>query len=335
TILVSPRPLSNADRETLNHLERDLHFQLLVAPGRRSADPLIEKLLEADSVSAVADAGKPYGLDTSPPTDDRPFFFQLVAPAAWLHPMFALRTLHSVRHLEGGVVAGNVVAMVGMLLMLIAVIAVGAVLLGPTIVRSLRSRTPPLPAGEAWIYFGALGAGFMIAEIALVQRMHVVLGNPTYSLILVLASLLVATGVGSAISSRVIRVRRDVSIAAAIAAFALALMPRLVIGPLARHTADASLGVRALWTAGCAAVIGVLIGMLFPSGLRFTNREQGPPAALAVNGVTSVLGGGVALIVSIAFGIPASFLIAAMCYLIAAMTGPRRWPSEIDVRANE
>jgi hypothetical protein len=244
--------------------------------------------------------------------------------------MFALRTLHSVRHLEGGVVAGNVVAMVGMALMLIAVIAVGAVLLGPTIVRSLRSSAPPLPAGSAWTYFGALGAGFMIAEIALVQRMHVVLGNPTYSLILVLASLLVATGIGSALSARLIRVRRDVSIAAAIAALALALMPLFVIDPLARSTADASLAVRALWTASCASIIGVILGMLFPSGLRFTDREQGPPAALAINGVTSVLGGGIALIVSIAFGIPASFFVAAICYVIAAATGPRRWAAPLE-----
>ena len=68
--------------------------------------------------------------------------------------------------------------------------------------------------------------------------------------------------------------------------------------------------------------------MLFPSGLRFTNRERGAPAALAVNGVTSVLGGGAAVMVSVTQGIPASFMLAAFCYLVAALAGPFRWRSE-------
>jgi hypothetical protein len=327
TILVSPRPFSAADRAALEHLERDLQFQLLVAPGRRAADPLIESLLEADSIHALEAAGVPYGLDTSAPTDDRPFFFQLLAPAAWFHPLAAMRMLHGGGGLGGGVVPGNITAMIGMVLMLLAVSAVGAFLLGPTLVRSLRSPTPVLPGGRAWVYFGALGAGFMIAEIALVQRMHVVLGHPTYSLIVVLASLLVATGAGSALSTRVIRSRQAVSVVAALAGVLLALLPIVVIHPLALRTADASLAVRALWTGGCAALAGLLLGMLFPSGLRFANREQGPPAALAINGVTSVLGGGAAVIVSVSLGIPTSFAIAGLCYLIAALAGPMHWRS--------
>src|SRR5204863_2451756 len=98
-----------------------------------------------------------------------------------------------------------------------------------------------------------------------------VLGHPTYSLIVVLASLLVATGIGSALSTRLITSARSVSVVAAGAGVLLAVLPFLVISPLARWTSDASLPVRALWTGGCAALAGLLLGMLFPSGLRFTN----------------------------------------------------------------
>ena len=324
TMLVSPRPFSAGDRAAIARLERELGYDILVAPGRKAADPLIEKLLEARSISDLAAAGKPYGLDTSPPNDDRPFFFQLLAPAAWLHPLDAMRLLRN-SGTGGGVVPGNITAMIGMALMLIAVSVLGAILLGPTLLRALRSPAPALPGGAAWVYFGALGAGFMIAEIALMQRMHVVLGHPTYSLIVVLASLLVATGIGSALSTRVVRSRRAVSVVAAVAGVLLIVLPFAVIHPLAQRTADASLAVRALWTGGCAAIAGLLLGMLFPSGLRFTNREQGAPAALAINGVTSVLGGGAAVIVSVAFGIPASFTVAGLCYLAAAVAGPARW----------
>ena len=327
TILVSPRAFSPVDRAALERLERDLQLTLLVAPGRRAADPLIERLLDADSIRALKVAGLPSGLDTSAPTDDRPFFFQLLAPRAWIHPISAMRTLRQSYGVGGGVIPGNVTAMIGMMLMLLAVTIIGAILLGPTLVASLRSPTPPLPGVSAWIYFGALGAGFMIAEIAFMQRMHVVLGHPTYSLIVVLASLLVATGIGSALSTTVIRSRADVSVVAGAAAVLLAILP-LVIGSLAPVTADAPLSVRASWTGSCAAGAGLLLGMLFPSGLRFTNRERGAPAALAVNGVTSVLGGGAAVMVSVTQGIPASFMLAAFCYLVAALAGPFRWRSE-------
>ena len=324
TILVSPRPFSPNDRATFERLERDLQLTLLVAPGRRAADPLIEQLLNAGSMRALKAAGVPYGLDTSAPTDDRPFFFQLLAPKAWLHPISATRALRQSYGVGGGVIPGNVTAMIGMMLMLLAVTIIGAILLGPSLF------TASLPGPNAWIYFGALGAGFMIAEIALMQRMHVVLGHPTYSLIVVLASLLVATGIGSALSTRVVRSRAHVSIVAVAAAALLALLP-FVIGSLAPMTADSSLAVRASWTGSCAAVAGLLLGMLFPSGLRFASRGQGAPAALAINGITSVLGGGAAVMVSVSGGIPASFMLAAFCYLVAALAGPFRWrPEEIN-----
>jgi SAM-dependent methyltransferase len=326
TILVSPHPFSAADRAALARLESEMKFALPVAPGRRAADPIIEQLLESKTVDSLAEAGVATHIDSSAPTDDRPFFFQLLAPAAWLHPETMLTALFR-GGLGGGVIPGNVMAMLGMVIMLAVVLAIGIVLLGPTIVRSLRARPAALPSGSAWFYFAALGAGFMIAEIALVQRMHVILGHPTYALIVVLAGMLVATGIGSALSPRVLRSRRSVSIAALIAAIWLIVLPLFVIGPLAERTMHASLAVRALWTGSCAALVGLLLGMFFPSGLRFTNRELGAPAALAINGVTSVIGGGAAIMVSVAFGIPASFILAAAFYFLASLSGPIRWPA--------
>jgi hypothetical protein len=324
TILISPKPFSAEDRHRLQQLESVLKFDLPIMPGRKAADPTIEQLLNAKSVDDLAAVGKPIGLDTSAPTDDRPFFFQLLAPNAWFHPK-TRAVFKQIEGLGGGVIPGNIAAMVGMTVMLTIVTLIGIVLLGPTIVRSLRSPEPVLPGGRSWIYFGALGAGFMLVEIALMQRLHVVLGHPTYSLIVVLASLLVATGIGSALSMRVVQSRRAVSLVAITAAALLVALPYLVIGPLAHRTIDASLALRALWSGACAALVGLVLGMLFPSGLRFTHRETGAPAALAINGITSVLGGGGAVIISIALGIPATFVAAALCYLLAAITGPVYW----------
>src|SRR5260370_40775355 len=52
-------------------------------------------------------------------------------------------------------------------------------------------------------YFALIGVGFMMVEIALLQRMSVFLGHPVYALSVVLFSLILWTGFGSMASERV------------------------------------------------------------------------------------------------------------------------------------
>jgi hypothetical protein len=155
--------------------------------------------------------------------------------------------------------------------------------------------------------------------------MHVVLGHPTYALVVVLAGLLVATGLGSALSVRVVRTRRAVSVAASTAAILLATIPWVVVRPLAHATLLASASVRVAWCGACAAAVGVVLGLLFPSGLAFTNRERATPVALALGGATAVVGGALAVVISVSLGIPATFAAAGALYAIAAICGPARW----------
>jgi hypothetical protein len=269
-------------------------------------------------VAALADAGRPLQLDTSPPDDDRPFFFQLLAARVWLHPVRLLDEAYGSR----GVIGGNILATLQFLETLATVVLVALLVLGPSLWR--EARRDALPGPRAAIYFAALGAGFMLAEVALVQRMHVALGHPTYALVVVLAGLLVSTGAGSALSARVVRSRRAVSLVAAAGGVLLVLLPH-AIGPLARLTEASSLGVRSAWAGGLSGLVGLALGMLFPSGIRFTERDRAVPLALALNGTTSVMGGVLAVVVSVAFGISATFALAGALYLLAAWAGPWRW----------
>src|SRR5438046_5393229 len=52
------------------------------------------------------------------------------------------------------------------------------------------------------LYFGALGAGFMLIEVSVLQRFVLLLGHPVYSLTVTLFSLLLGTGIGAAWSRR-------------------------------------------------------------------------------------------------------------------------------------
>jgi uncharacterized membrane protein YjgN (DUF898 family) len=116
-----------------------------------------------------------------------------------------------------------------------------------------------------------------------------------------------------------------VSVAALVAAAALVLTPWLVIRPLAHATMESPFGVRIAWCGGCSAAIGVVLGMMFPSGLAYTDRERAAPVALALGGASSVVAGSLAVAISVALGIPAAFAAAGLFYAIAAACGPARW----------
>jgi hypothetical protein len=313
TILVSPAPFTARDLAAVHRLNVDLRFEVLLAPDLPPDASAWSRVVRARTDGELAAVGASLGFDATPPTDDRPFFFHVLLPSAWRHPFTAGRATPG----RPAVPRGALRAMHALLLTFAVVALLGAALLGPTLARVARSRA--LPSASAGLYFAALGAGFMLVEVALVQRMHVVLGHPTYALVGVLAALLVASGAGSAVSARVVGSLRGVAAVALVAAVLLAALPGAVIGPLARATADASLPVRAAWTSGTAMAVGGVLGMLFPSGLRFVPRASGVPVALAINGVASVLGSVAALVVSLLYGIHFTLWVAAAVYALAAL----------------
>ncbi|MGB2695612.1 MAG: hypothetical protein WBD55_10570, partial [Dehalococcoidia bacterium] len=75
TILVSREPFTGADGEELGTLASRLGWQVLLAPSGAPSDPAFVRVAEAEDVSSL-DLGFPG--DISPPTDDRPFFFQMI-----------------------------------------------------------------------------------------------------------------------------------------------------------------------------------------------------------------------------------------------------------------
>jgi hypothetical protein len=318
TVLVSPAAFSSDDVARLRERAAELEFNVLAAPDEPSPDPVLRQILGTHDIARLGDAGLPALLDTTPPTDNRPFFFQLLLPSAWLNPemMFAAMA-------GGGVIYGNVLSTIQMLVTFVTVLFLAGFVLGPPLLRARREGAV-LPDGGSALYFSMLGAGFMLVELALMQRLHVVLGHPTYALVVVLASLLVCTGLGSALSASVVKTPRAASIAAATAAILIFALP-FVIEPLARATLSSALSVRVVWTASVTGCVGLVLGMLFPSGIRFVERDRGLPVALGLNGATSVVGSILSVLISVIFGIAASFTVAAAIYLVAALAGPHRW----------
>jgi hypothetical protein len=181
-----------------------------------------------------------------------------------------------------------------LLLLLIAIAYAAVFLLLPFVaVRKTWSKLPS--KGLSGIYFAALGLGFMLFEITMIQRLVLFLGYPTYSLTVTLASILVFTGIGALLSKRLIY-RAGWAMPRILAALAvLTLFYQFGLGPLTDSMLSAGLGVRVFMAVVVLAPLGLCLGMFMPLGLGLVSRitdhgEEYAAWSWAVNGFFSVIG---------------------------------------------
>ena len=175
-------------------------------------------------------------------------------------------------------------------------------------------------AGTA--YFALIGIGFMMTEIALLQRISVFLGHPVYALSVVLFSLILSTGIGSLVSERFpldsrARVIGWAAVTSLYLLFLPAWLPAALLG-----LESAGLLLRAGLAVLVLAPAGFLMGFGFPTGMRLVSiiDERPTPWFWGVNGAAGVLAASVAVLTSIEFGIDTTLRIGALCYLL--LPGP-------------
>jgi hypothetical protein len=172
------------------------------------------------------------------------------------------------------------------------------------------------------VYFSCLGIAFMLVEVGMIQRLTILLGNPTYGLSVVLFSLLLASGAGSyfvqILCDRGVKTKRLMFIcllASSILVVSSALFCNYALPALDSTT----LLQRILVAVLVASLPGFFMGWAFPLGLNYftkDNKELGP-WLWALNGATSVLGSIFAAIISITYGIKVTIASGGLLYLLA------------------
>ena len=87
--------------------------------------------------------------------------------------------------------------------LIVSVIAVAVILILPPLL--LGTRLPRERSVRSFLlYFLAIGAGYILIEVALIQKFVLFLGHPTYALTVVIFSMLVSSGLGSYLSRRIV-----------------------------------------------------------------------------------------------------------------------------------
>jgi hypothetical protein len=176
-------------------------------------------------------------------------------------------------------------------------------------------------------YFLLIGIGFMMTEIALVQRMSVFLGHPVYALSVVLFSLILATGIGALVSEKFpLNSAQRLFVWAIVTALYIIALPYWM-PPILLQLDSAQLLTRAGFAVLVLAPAGFLMGFGFPTGMRLVSEiDRGPmPWFWGINGAGGVLAASVAVLTSMAFSIDTSLQVGGICYLLLVVPAAGLW----------
>lgn len=166
-------------------------------------------------------------------------------------------------------------------------------------------------------FFCCLGVGFMFLELGFIQRLSIYLGHPMYTLAVVLAGILMFTGIGSFYAGTRTIDRVSLLKQGMIGTALLSIIWLLIINYIIPMTLGSSLWLRILVSLGTLFPIGLLMGIPFATGLRYL-EEQYPrfiPWAWGINGLTSVMGSILAIIIAMRIGFLMVVVLGGVTYL--------------------
>jgi hypothetical protein len=325
TFILKNSPFTDAEVKQLVESCTRLDFGVVYAPTTPS-NPVPS---ERNDYTRLATTGYPdrfyedYATDITPTTDDRPFFFYQPQKR---NPF----QLEWGSHLLFG---DGLSTLMTLMMISTAMVALFIVLPLAFYVRpSARSAGTAPPAANRWAlatlaYFACLGAGFMLVEIGMMQRFVLFLGHPVYSVTVVLFTLLLGGGIGSAVSRRFQQVPGRVIVICAPLVAVTSVVYALVLPPLFTNLIALSLPVRIVISVALMLPFAIVLGMPLPAGIRLAGARW--PAVVAwawgINGATSVVGATFAIFVAMNWGFTRVAVTGSLVYGVATLIAIVIW----------
>lgn len=296
------------------HLNNNPGLMALYLPSEPKENPFSALIARNDPYAFA----KQYPYDIAPVRDDAPFFF------------FTLKigqVLHNDDLSQGIDWKVNLGVVILAMVLVISCLAVLAFLVVPLALRAGRKQPRPIRL----LYFVAIGLGYILVEIAFIQRFVLFLGHPTYALTVVVFLLLLSSGAGSLASRKWVAHPEKAWLPLALIAATLVLYVFILPG-LLNALVGLPFDAKLLISAVLLVPLGFAMGMPFPTGLRALAsvsvneflaadqfQENTVEWAWAVNAGSSVLGSVLAMVIAIQFGLNVALACGAAAYLMAIL----------------
>lgn len=244
----------------------------------------------------------------SPSTDNKPFFnfvrknidFQAILE-------FNIPAIRDILHLIG---TG-----------LFAILISGMFVLLPLIFYRSGPKSQWKHRKLSLVYFSCLGAGFIILELIFIQMLMKLIGYPLYTYSTIVFVILFSAGVGSYFSGKwqLHQTRHSHWIFAAIIFTGFLL--NIFHQDITEIFLASPVYIRILSAIIMVAPFGFFLGMPFPLGILQIEQQSDSKTAIAwawgMNGLFTVIGGYLSIILTLAYGFQTTFFIALGIYAIA------------------
>jgi hypothetical protein len=317
-VLAKKTPFTDAEEDAVNaHLDKYAQLEPLYLPSDPGNNAFSDMIASNDPYGFA----RAYAYNTAPVTDNAPFFFFTLKPGQILGEKGLSRNIDW---------KVNLGVLVLLLVLLISFVAVLAFLILPLALGSGKGRQSALPL----LYFVAVGLGYILVEIAFIQRFVLFLGHPTYALTVVIFLLMLSSGAGS-LSSRLWLPQTNSGWVPLLLVIVTLLADVFFLPSRLTALVGMGFGYRLLVSGILLVPLGFVMGMPFPTGLRalaalpapeFPAGQTGSDNAIewawAMNAAASVLGSVLAMVIAIQFGLTVTLACGAAAYVMALLLMP-------------
>lgn len=334
-ILISPTPIRSDDIAALKAFAADRSFDVSYHPGIDAAAaratlfndlPRVsfdtgeivstgpDDAIGAEVLGVLQGKVTPSGqaFHVRPATLDRPAFYSSLR-------LEKLDTL--IKRLEV-LPQAEIGALVNVAVLGQAILIALLVLAAPALFR--RQTNGIAEPKRVWpvLYFPALGLGFLLIEIMLIDKAAFWLNDYSSAFALVLTSMLIVSGLGSLVAERARATPKTAILIGLIVV--LAWIAAMLIGSedFMMRTLDQPWLVRAGLVVLAAAPVSLALGLFFPMGLIQVGDGRMLPWAWGLNGAFSVVATPLANLMSRDIGFSSLLIAAAGLYLLAFLVLP-------------
>ena len=317
TLLVKRSELTEKEIRSIRAFAAEKRFDVVYVPGIKPEESnqyikmadndyarAFKRLIDKETRdSFIAD----YLFDIRPVSDEKPFF----------HYYLKWENLRATYRVMGA--KWQYFIEEGWLLpvLLLQVLVVSMVLLLLPLIKMKRHETAPVEQNpfRALSYFALLGLAYLFIEVAFIQKMILGLENPSYAASTIIASVLICSGIGSALSLRIkaLRHSRVLLVLAAVVIASSLLLPAVIA-----YMGRLPLPMKIVLTFVTVMPAGILMGIPFPLGISALSASPRLiPWAWAVNGCFSVLAPILAVLLALSLGYQFVLFAGAIAYLLA------------------
>jgi len=316
TFVLKREPFNQNQIEKIRGFCNEMLFDPLLLPGLEPHErqyynivddttffDLLDRVVVSDT-SVFAE----YAFNISPATDNKPYFNRYLKLGRFEHLLETFGA-DQLPFLELGYLT--------LLVTLVQALVLAFILI---ILPLFFLKKSKLGKGSTLLYFGAIGLGYMFAEIILIQRFILYFGAPVYSVVAVISTMLVSSGLGSFFSKRVNADHKSLfKVGSTVAAILLLLV--LFLQPILQGSISAPIPVKVAIGLLVIGIPAFVMGFMFPLGVRLLDRYDSSqiPWAWGINGCLSVTSTSLATLLAVEKGFNAVILIAVVAYLIAAI----------------